>query len=123
MNITTLRVAPLTTQSSSIAGNFLQWKQRISLIFCGDSRHYCAESIEHRDHYYCRALGVTVVATPYKYSKVIRNSKLYYFSAALKLHQRIAGAKVLGLGLDWPTGKAAPTNIFNVDKPSQEKRS
>jgi hypothetical protein len=54
---------------------------------------------------------------------VIANPRLYYFSSALKLHHRIRKAKELRLGLDWPSGKAAPIDIFDLDKISQEKRS
>jgi hypothetical protein len=115
MNITTLRVAPLATQSSSIAATFLHWKQRIARAFSGNSQYYRAEAIEHQGKYYYRALGVTVEATPYEYAKVIRNPKLYYFSAALKLHQRIARAQELGLGLDWPAKPAAPVTIFDLE--------
>ena len=93
MNITTLRVAPLATQSSSITATFLRWQQRITQAFSGNAQYYRAEAIEYQGKYYYRALGVTVEATPYEYTKVIRNPKLYYFSAALKLHQRIARAK------------------------------
>jgi hypothetical protein len=115
MNITTLRVAPLATQSSSIAATFLRWRQRITQAFSSNSQHYQAEAIEHQGNYYYRAWGVTVEVTPHEYAKVIRNPKLYYFSAALKLHQRIARAKVLGLGLDWPAKPAAPVTIFDLE--------
>ena len=108
MNITTLWVAPLTTQSSAITATFLHWKRRIAQAFTGNIQHYHAEAIEYQGSYYYRALGVTVEATPYEYTKVIQNPKLYYFSAALKLHQRIAQAKVLGLGAHWPDQPAAP---------------
>jgi hypothetical protein len=108
MNITTLWVAPLATQSSSITATFLHWKRRIARAFSGNIQHYHAEAIEYQGNYYYRALGVTVEATPHEYTRVIQNPKLYYFSAALKLHQRIARAKVLGLGLHWPDQPAAP---------------
>ena len=115
MNITTLRVALLATQSSSITSNLLHWKRRITQAFSSNSQQYRAEAIEYQGNYYYRALGVTVEATPHEYAKVIRNPKLYYFSAALKLHQRIARAKVLGLGLDWPAKPAAPVIIFDLE--------
>ncbi len=115
MNITTLRIAPLATQSSSIAATFLHWKQRIARTFSGNSQYYRAEAIEYQGKYYYRAWGVTVEATPYEYTKVIRNPKLYYFSAALKLHQRIVQAKALGLGLDWPAKPAAPVTIVDLE--------
>jgi len=115
MNITTLRVTPLATQSSSITGRLLHWRKRIKRLFNRDPKRYRAEAIEYQGNYYYRALGVTVEATPHEYAKVIRNPKLYYFSAALKLHQRIARAKVLGLGLDWPAKPAAPVTIFDLE--------
>ena len=115
MNITTLRVALLATQSSSIAATFLHWKKRITQAFSSNSQHYQAEAIEHQGKYYYRAWGVTVEATLHEYTKVIQNPKLYYFSAALKLHQRIARAKVLGLGLNWPAKPAAPVTIFDLE--------
>lgn len=115
MNITTLRVTPLANQSSGITGRLLRWKQRIKRLFNGDPKHYRAEAIEHQGNYYYRALGVTVEVTPLEYAKVKRNPKLYYFSAALKLHQRITRAKVLGLGLDWPAKPAAPVTIFDLE--------
>ena len=115
MNITTLRVAPLATQSSSIPATFLHWKQCITRAFRSNSQHYQAEAIEHQGKYYYRAWGVTVEVTPHEYAKVIRNPKLFYFSAALKLHQRLARAQELGLGLDWPAKPAAPVTIFDLE--------
>ena len=115
MNITTLRVTPLANQSGSFTGRLFYWKLRIKQLFNGDPKRYRAEAIEHQGKYYYRAWGVTVEATPHEYAKVIRNPKLYYFSAALKLHQRIARAKVLGLGLDWPAKPAAPVTVFDLE--------
>jgi hypothetical protein len=48
MNITTLWVAPLATQSSSITATFLYWKRRIARAFSGNIQHYHAEAIEYQ---------------------------------------------------------------------------
>ena len=95
----------------------------IPIVLIKDENTYYAEAIEYQGEYFYRVDGVTVKAELYEYERVITNPKLYYFSSALKLHHRIRKAKELGLGLDWPKSKAAPSNIFDVDNISQEKRS
>lgn len=115
MNITTLRLAPLASQSSSITTPFLRWKQRIARTFTGKSQHYRAQAIEYQGKYYYRAWGVTVEVSPDEYEKVIRNPKLYYFSVALKLQQRLAHAKARGLGGNWPAEPAAPVTLFDLE--------
>jgi hypothetical protein len=52
--------------------------------------------------------GTTVELREHEYQRVITNPRLYYFSAALKLHHRIKRAKALGLGTNWPEQPAAP---------------
>jgi len=84
--------------------------------FTKDTNRYIAQAIEDRGQYFYRVDGVTVRARPHEYERVIVNPVLYYFSAALKLHFRVAKAKELGLGLNWPNNPAAPVNIFELSK-------
>ena len=124
MNITQLKIGLLQLNNS-------KWKKLLDVFrdryipigFIKDENNYFAEAIEYQGQYFYRVDGVTVQAEQYEYARVIHNPRLYYFSSALKLHHRIRKAKELGLGLDWPKSKAAPSNIFDLDKISQEKRS
>jgi hypothetical protein len=124
MNITQLKIDLLQVTAS-------RWKKLLGIfrdryiptIFIKDENHYFAEAIEYQGAYFYRVDGVTVKAEQYEYERVIANPSLYYFSSALKLHLRIRKAKELRLGLDWPSGKAAPINIFHLDQSSQETRS
>jgi hypothetical protein len=124
MNITQLKVGLLQVTGS-------RWKKLLDVFrdryvpidFIKDENNYFAESIKYQGKYFYRVDGVTVKAEQYEYERVIANPRLYYFSSALKLHHRIRKAKELRLGLDWPSGKAAPINIFDLDTISQEKRS
>jgi hypothetical protein len=124
MNITQLKIDLLQVTGS-------RWKKLLGIFrdryiptsFIKDENHYFAEAIKYQGEYFYRVDGVTVKAEQCEYEHVIYNPRLYYFSSALKLHHRIRKAKELGLGLDWPSGKAAPSNIFDLDNISQEKRS
>ena len=92
---------------------------QLSVIAKGFNRHstcYQSEAIQDDGKYFYRVDGTTVEALDYEYERVIANPALYYFSSALKLHFRVAKAKELNLGLDWPNNFAAPANIFELDK-------
>ena len=123
MNITQLKIGLLQVTGS-------RWKKLLGVfrdryiptIFIKNENYYFAEAIEYQGEYFYRVDGVTVKAEQYEYERVIANPSLYYFSSALKLHHRIRKAKELRLGLDWPSGKAAPNNIVDSDKTTQEKR-
>lgn len=124
MNITQLKIGLLQLNDSKWKKVLDIFRNRyIPIAFIKDENHYLAEAIEYQSEYFYRVDGVTVQAQQYEYERVIANPRLYYFSSALKLHHRIRKAKKLGLGLDWPSGKAAPLNIFDLDKTTQEKRS
>ena len=124
MNITQLKIGLLQVNDSKWKKLLDFFRDRyIPISFIKDENNYFAEAIEHDGQYFYRVDGVTVKAEQYEYERVIANPSLYYFSSALKLHHRIRKAKELGLGLDWPKSKAAPSNIFDLDKISQEKRS
>jgi len=88
----------------------------IPLALYRDENNYLAEAIEFQDRYFYRINGVTVEAEKYEYEQAINNPRLYYFSSALKLHHRVKKARELGLGLNWPTKDAGPTNIFELGK-------
>ena len=123
MNITQLKIDLLQVTGS-------RWKKLLGIfrdryiptIFIKDENYYFAEAIKYQGEYFYRVDGVTVKADQYEYERVIANPSLYYFSSALKLHHRIRKAKELRLGLDWPSGKAAPNNIVDSHKTTQEKR-
>ena len=124
MNITQLKIGLLQVTGSrwkKLLDVF--WDRYVPIAFIKDENNYFAEAIEYHDQYFYRVDGVTVKAEQYEYERVIANPRLYYFSSALKLHHRIRKVKELRLGLDWPSGKSAPTNIFDLDTISQEKRS
>jgi len=124
MNITQIKIGLLQVTGSKWKKLLDDFRNRyIPISFNKDEHHYFAEAIEYQEQYFYRVDGVTVQAEQYEYERVIHNPKLYYFSAALKLHHRIRKAKELGLGLDWPSGRAAPLNIFHLDQSSLEKRS
>ena len=124
MNITQLKIGLLQLNDSKWKKLLDVFRDRyIPIAFIKDENNYFAEAIEHQGEYFYRVDGVTVQAEQYEYERVIHNPRLYYFSSALKLHHRIRKAKELGLGLDWPKSNAAPSNIFDLDKTTQEKRS
>jgi len=124
MNITQLKIGLLQLNDSKWKKLLDVFRDRyIPIAFIKDENNYFAEAIEHQGEYFYRVDGVTVQAEQYEYERVIHNPRLYYFSSALKLHHRIRKAKELGLGSDWPKSKAAPSNIFDLDKIKQEKRS
>ena len=124
MNITQLKIGLLQLNDSKWKKLLDVFRDRyIPISFIKDENNYFSEAIEYQGQYFYRVDGVTVQTEQYEYERVIHNPRLYYFSSALKLHHRIRKAKELGLGLDWPKSKAAPSNIFDLDKISQEKRS
>ena len=124
MNITQLKIGLLQVTGGKWKKLIDVFRDRyIPIAFIKDENNYFAEAIEYQGQYFYRVDGVTVEAEKYEYERVIHNPRLYYFSSALKLHHRICKAKELRLGLDWPSGKAAPRNIFDLEKISQEKRS
>jgi hypothetical protein len=124
MNITQLKIGLLQLNDSKWKKLLDVFRDRyIPISFIKDENNYFSEAIEYQGQYFYRVDGVTVQTEQYEYERVIHNPRLYYFSSALKLHHRIRKAKELGLGLDWPKIKAAPSNIFDLDKTTQEKRS
>lgn len=58
-----------------------------------DEYNYWAEAIEAGDKFYYRVNGTTVAITEYEFGMVVCNPNLYYFSMALRLHNRIRQAK------------------------------
>lgn len=58
-----------------------------------DDSHYWAEAIEDGDKFYYRGNDAILEISEYEFGKVILNPYLYYFSTALKLHNRIKRAK------------------------------
>ena len=58
-----------------------------------DDCHYWAEAIEDGDKFYYLVNDTILEISEYEFGKVILNPYLYYFSTALKLHNRIKRAK------------------------------
>lgn len=54
----------------------------------GDS-HYWAEAIQDCDKYYYLVNDTILEISEYEFGKVVINPYLYYFSTALRLHNRI----------------------------------
>lgn len=82
-------------------------KLRINLVegnlagICGSNLfQYAAEAIEDENRYYYRIDNVTIEITEPEYNYVIRNSYLYYFSTALKLHCAIQRWLTKGINSD-----------------------
>ncbi len=108
MNITPLQIGLHQSKQSTIKRQWLALRNRFVLIaFYRNEHHYLAEAIAHEGRHYYRVDGTTVELREHEYQRVITNPRLYYFSAALKLHHRIKRAKALGLGLHWPNQSAA----------------
>ena len=79
----------------------------IPIVFYQDENNYIAEAIQFHGQYFYRSKGVTIQIEEYEFEQAIHNPRLYYFSIALKLHQRIKRARELGVGLNWPEQTAA----------------
>ena len=108
MNITPLQIGLHQSNQSAIKKEWLALRNRfVPLALYRDEHHYLAEAIAHEGRHYYRVDGITVELGQHEYQRVIANPRLYYFSAALKLHHRIKRAKVLGLGAHWPDQPAA----------------
>ena len=108
MNITPLQIGLHQSNQSAIKKEWLALRNRfVPLALYRDEYHYKAEAIAHEGRHYYRVDGTTVELGQHEYRCVIANPKLYYFSAALKLHHRIKRAKALGLGKHWPDRPAA----------------
>lgn len=58
-----------------------------------DDNHYWAEVIQDGDKFYCLVSDTILEISEYEFGKVILNPYLYYFSTALRLHNRIKRAK------------------------------
>jgi len=113
MNITPLQIGLHQSNQSTIKKQWLTLRNRfVPLALYRDEYHYKAEAITHEGRHYYRVDGITVELGQHEYQRVIANPRLYYFSAALKLHHRIKRAKVLGLGAHWPDQPAAPLNAI-----------
>ena len=108
MNITPLQIELHQSNQSAIKRQWLALRNRfVPIAFYRNEHHYRAEAIAHEGRHYYRVDGITVELREHEYQRVITNPRLYYFSAALKLHHRIKRAKVLGLGAHWPDQPAA----------------
>jgi hypothetical protein len=108
MNITPLQIGLHQSNQYAIKRQWLALRNRfVPIAFYRNEHHYLAEAIAHEGRHYYRVDGTTVELKEHEYQRVIANPKLYYFSAALKLHHRIKRAKVLGLGAHWPDQPAA----------------
>ena len=115
MNITPLQIGLHQSNQSAIKKEWLALRNRFApLALYRNEHHYLAQAIAHEGRYYYRVDGTTVELGQHEYQRVIANPKLYYFSAALKLHHRIKRAKVLGLGAHWPDQPAAPLNAIEL---------
>ena len=111
MNITPLQIGLKQSNQSTIKKEFFALRNRfLPLAFYRNEHQYAAEAIAHEGRPYYRVDGITIELGQHEYQRVIENPKLYYFSAALKLHHRIKRAKVLGLGTHWPDQPAASLN-------------
>ncbi len=62
---------------------------------------YVALAIEEGGHYFYWARGVSIQITQQEYWYIKTNPKLYYFSTALKLHERIERAIKAGAIYAW----------------------
>jgi hypothetical protein len=108
MNITPLQIGLHQSNQSTIKRQWLTLRNRfVPIAFYRNEHHYRAEAIAHEGRHYYRVDGSTVELREHEYQRVITNPRLYYFSAALKLHHRIKRAKALGLGKHWPDQPAA----------------
>ena len=108
MNITPIQIELHQSNQSAIKRQWLTLRNRfVPIAFYRNEHHYLAEAIAHEGGHYYRVDGTTVELKEHEYQRVIANSKLYYFSAALKLNHRIKRAKELGLGTHWPDQPAA----------------
>ncbi len=115
MKVTQLRIGLHGFNDSSFKKSFnAVRRQYFPNIFIQDENNYFAEAIDLGGQYFYRVDETTVCISQFEYDNVLVNPRLYYFSSALKLHHRIKKAKELGLGKDWPNGKASPENIFDL---------
>jgi len=113
MNITPLQIGLHQSNQSAIKQQWLTLRNRfVPIAFYRNEHHYLAEAIAHEGRHYYRVDGITVELEQHEYQRVIANPRLYYFSAALKLHHRIKRAKVLGLGAHWPDQLAVPLSAI-----------
>jgi hypothetical protein len=113
MNITPLQIGLHQSNQSTIKQQWIALRNRfVPLVFYRNEHHYIAEAISYEGRHYYRVDGTTVELAQHEYQRVIKNPKLYYFSAALKLQHRIKRAKALGLGANWPEQPAAPLSAI-----------
>ena len=113
MQITQLHIGLHQSNQPTIKRQWLTLRNRfVPIVFYRNEHHYLAEAIAHEGRQYYRVDGTTVELEQHEYQRVITNPRLYYFSAALKLHHRIKRAKVLGLGAHWPDQPAALLSAF-----------
>lgn len=89
--ITRIRIGQLPFEESALQKrlDYLLGRDEVPPV---DKNNYWAEAIEYGDKFYYRVNGTIVEITEYEFGKVIVNSRLYYFSTALKLHFRIKRA-------------------------------
>ena len=113
MNITPLQIGLHQSNRPTIKQQWLALRNRfVPHAFYPNEHQYIAEAIAHEGRHYYRVDGITVELAQHEYQRVIANPRLYYFSAALKLHHRIKRAKALGLGVNWPDQPAAPLSAI-----------
>ena len=116
MEVTDIKIGLHQFNDSKIKQRILSLRdQYIPQVFYEDENHYLARVIEHQGKHYYQANGITVEAEGYECERAAANPRLYYFSSALKLHFRIAKAKELGMGLNWPSEPAAPLNVCTLE--------
>ena len=72
----------------------LNWKEYRATT----QNDYPAEAIRDGDQWYYRAKGITLPITEHEFQMVKANPFTYYFSTALKLHQRIERARAASAG-------------------------
>jgi len=58
-----------------------------------DRKHYWAEAIEDEGRFYYLVKDTILEISEYEFGKVVINPYLYYFSTALRLHNRIERAR------------------------------
>ena len=116
MKVTDIKIGLHQFYDSKIKQRILGLRdQYIPQVFYEDANHYLARVIEHQGRHYYQVNGITVEAEDYECERALANPRLYYFSSALKLHFRIAKAKELGMGLNWPSEPAAPLNVCTLE--------
>lgn len=94
MKVTRLRIQPHEFNDSDFKKHINAVCKKFSPIaFIKNKRNYFAEAIEENGQYFYRVDAITISVDKYEYEAVISNPYLYYFSTALRLHNRIQREK------------------------------